>query len=131
MMNEPLEFIIHMTPVPKGRPRFANGIVYTPQETVLFESAFRAFSRKYKPYEPLIGPLDIDLEFHFVKPKSSKRIHHTVRPDIDNLQKAVTDAMNNLFYKDDAQIIRVRATKFYSEKEFIRIVIKEFSEASK
>ncbi len=127
----PLEFTVYLQPIGKGRPRFGNGVVFTPPETQLFESAFRAMARKYRPPSPLEIPIDLDLEFHFLKPRSSKRKHHSVRPDIDNLMKAVCDAGNKMFWNDDAQIVRVRATKFYSEKEYIRVVIKEFNGESK
>lgn len=127
-MTEPLEFVVFMTPIGKGRPRFGNGHVYTPQETVMFESAFRAMSRKYKPIEPISVPIDLEIEFNFIKPRTTKRKFHSVKPDIDNLIKAVCDSCNKVFFIDDSQIVRVRATKFYSEKECIRVVIKEFSE---
>ncbi len=130
-MIEPLEFVVHIQPIGKGRPRFGNGHVYTPQETVMFESAFTAMSRKYKPIHPLAIPIALELEFHFIKPRTSKRKFHSVKPDCDNLIKSAIDSMNKHFFNDDAQIVKITATKFYSEKEFIRVVIKEFSEEAK
>lgn len=128
LMIDPLEFKVSMVPIPKGRPRFGNGRTYTPQETVMFESAFKALSRKYKPLEPLKCPIALTLEFHFQRPKTSKRQFHTVKPDNDNLIKSVTDSMNEIFWIDDAQVVRVIATKFYSEQPFIRVLIQEFTE---
>jgi Holliday junction resolvase RusA-like endonuclease len=125
-MNLPLSFSVPITPVAKGRPRFGHGHVFTPPETILFEQAFVAMSRKFKPAEPLECPLDVDIRFHFIRPVSSKRIFHTVKPDNDNLIKAVCDSMNNIFWRDDAQIVRVTATKFYSDKSRIDIEIKEW-----
>jgi len=44
-------------------------------------------------------------------------------PDTDNIIKIVADALNGVAYRDDAQIVRVEASKFYGEKPrlFIRI----------
>lgn len=125
---DPIEFKVEMVPVAKGRPRFGNGHTYTPRETTLFESAFRAKSRKYRPLDPLKEALHLILEFHFMRPQTSKRKFHIVKPDNDNLIKSVTDSMNKIFFIDDAQIVRVEATKYYSEQPFIRVLIKEFTE---
>lgn len=131
----PIEFKVHLVPVAKGRPRFGSRFgrvrIFTPEETRLFERAFTALARKHAPKEPLDIPLDIDLEFHFLRPASSKRKFHTVKPDGDNLLKSISDALNKLFYVDDAQIVRSRVTKFYSDQFFIRVLIREFTEESR
>lgn len=126
----PIEFCIPIRPIAKGRPRFGNGRIYTPTETVLFESALVALSRKYKPLDPLEMPLDVDIECHFIKPRTSKKLFHVVKPDATNLVKSIEDAFNKVFWVDDSQIVRLRVTKYYSEKEHIRVLIKEFSEES-
>ena len=42
------------------------------------------------------------------------KLHHMVKPDVDNLQKFILDCMTGIIYKDDAQIIKITATKVYS-----------------
>jgi Holliday junction resolvase RusA-like endonuclease len=41
----------------------------------------------------------------------------TSRPDIDNLYKSVTDAMNGIVYCDDSQITRALMRKQYNEND--------------
>lgn len=41
----------------------------------------------------------------------------TSRPDIDNLYKAVTDALNGIVYRDDSQITRAIMRKQYAETD--------------
>ena len=37
----------------------------------------------------------------------------TSKPDIDNLAKFVADSFNTHFYKDDSQIVELKAEKYY------------------
>jgi len=72
---------------------------------------------------PLEGALCVDMEFHFVKPKSAKREYHTVKPDVDNVVKAVLDNGNGILWEDDRQIVRITASKCYANvaKTIIKI----------
>ena len=64
--------------------------------------------------------------FYFNRPKSHYRTgkfsyllkddvpnYHPKTPDIDNLAKFVADSLQPNFYKDDAQIIELKAEKHY------------------
>jgi Holliday junction resolvase RusA-like endonuclease len=64
---------------------------------------------------PMSGPLQVDMEFYFVKPKSAKRTHHTVKPDVDNVVKAVLDNGNGIIWEDDRQIVKITASKCYAD----------------
>jgi len=39
---------------------------------------------------------------------------HLTKPDEDNVNKAVKDALNGLIYKDDAQVVDFRVVKRYA-----------------
>ena len=63
-------------------------------------------------------PIVVDLVFVFVRPKSKTRKRSANlrywrdgTPDIDNLSKAVLDALNEFAWVDDAQIVKFSATK--------------------
>ncbi|WP_219710402.1 RusA family crossover junction endodeoxyribonuclease, partial [Clostridioides difficile] len=52
------------------------------------------------------------------KVKEQKRnnvLRPSKKPDIDNVVKIVADALNEIAYKDDTQIVEVVASKYYSE----------------
>jgi Holliday junction resolvase RusA-like endonuclease len=68
-------------------------------------------------HELFKGPLKMELVFYMLKPKSYPKsvVHHTKKPDIDNLAKAVSDGLNGIFYKDDSQIVDLRIRKMYCE----------------
>ena len=68
-------------------------------------------------WEPYDGPLHVDVEFMFARPKSvpaSKRAHPSVRPDLDKLQRALGDMLTiSGIITDDARITRWTAAKRY------------------
>ncbi len=54
--------------------------------------------------------------------------YHTSKPDIDNLFKGVTDALNGIIWEDDSQICEVgRQAKIYGHEPRIEIEIEEAS----
>ncbi len=116
-----ISFFVPGTPVAKGRPRaykMHNGHIgtYTPDKTVDWERKVRSYAYDVKPATPLDGPLTVCIEFTLLKPKSvsKKRQFPSVKPDLDNLEKAVLDAMNGLIYTDDALICRKYGAKWYT-----------------
>jgi crossover junction endodeoxyribonuclease RusA len=121
-----ISFRIEMKPEPKGRPRMntKTARTYTPAKTRHYEQEFRRQARPHRPKVPLGGRLYLKLEFHLPRPKRCKRLHPTVKPDLDNLIKSVMDPMSPLklkrtlleqgFWKDDAQITELKARKVYA-----------------
>lgn len=44
-----------------------------------------------------------------------KKIRPIKRPDLDNVLKAVSDALNKIAYKDDSQIVGAVLRKYYGD----------------
>jgi len=66
---------------------------------------------------PLEGPLSVNLVFVLPRPKSRRKdVHHTVKPDLDNLIKWILDVANGILWEDDKQITSVGSTKIYGEQ---------------
>lgn len=87
-----------IAPIPKGRPRFGNGITYTDPKTRKYEEAARKFFKEAygTGYAPMDGPIAVEYEFVMPRPKSIPIIRwfcHS-KPDIDNLVKSFQDAMD-------------------------------------
>ena len=133
---------VSTVPIPKGRPRFhisrrVQLHTFTPDKTAAFENLialkYLEQSNSFK-FERDI-PLKVSLFFGMPIPMStskSKRnamlegiIQHTKKPDVDNLVKAVLDALNDVAWEDDSQIVRVMAEKEYSEDPYVYIRITE------
>lgn len=119
-------FQVPIAPVPKGRPRFWNGRVLTDRKTRAFEKAFAKAASAFRPAAPLKGALEIAMVFTIEKPKTVRRPFPSVRPDVDNYVKAVSDALK-AFWVDDGQIVDLNAIKEYGERPGITVRIQEKS----
>ena len=129
-------------PQPKLRPRFAivHGHVetYTPAKTKVFEAYVAAYYKKMtEGYKFDQGtPLAVTILFAMPVPSSKTkktkkdmidgRIQHTVKPDLDNLSKALLDALNGVAWHDDSQIVQLNVQKIYSEQPHIFLSIHEY-----
>jgi Holliday junction resolvase RusA-like endonuclease len=68
--------------------------------------------------------LSVHLWFTFERPKTVKRKDHTVKPDIDKLIRSVFDSLTTSgLIAGDEQIIRVNASKSYSDSAGVKIDI--------
>ena len=113
-----ITFTLLGTPVPKGRPRFGNGRAYTPKRTKDYENALKALIKE----QNITGPIEVTINAVFPRPQRLKPkkypdglILHTKRPDLDNIVKAVLDALNKTL-QDDAQVCVIHAYKYYAER---------------
>ena len=138
-----ISFTYHGEAVGKGRPRVSrqgNFIhTYTPEKTRVFEEAIRytfmASTSEEMPVYKRETPLTATVLVGCAVPKSySKKkteaclkgdIAPTKKPDIDNILKAILDALNGYAYEDDVQIIKVKAEKKYTENPFVEVAIYE------
>jgi Holliday junction resolvase RusA-like endonuclease len=117
--------------LPKGQPRpraFSRGgraSVYDPGTADEWKLAVALAARPKQPLNPLDGPIGIALIFYLPRPQRllsknapAPRIAHVSKPDIDNLCKAVLDALtDDQWFGDDSQIARLDAQKFYASKD--------------
>lgn len=78
-----------------------------------------------KGYKPLHGPVLARFEFLMPIPtyraaeimrriEKGETVFHCVIPDDDNLVKFYGDALNKIAYRDDCQIAKIDAVKYYA-----------------
>jgi len=135
-----VHFEIEITPVAKGRPRYArrgNFVqTYTPTKTREYEDVIRENAKMAMGMsDPLETPLNVLLMFGMPIPSSTPKkalqgyldgsVKHIKKPDLDNLAKAVLDAMNGVVYLDDNQICRLTIEKNYDTVPKISISVRE------
>jgi Holliday junction resolvase RusA-like endonuclease len=138
---------VRTKPVPKARARvatrrFGNRVVahaYTPKTTADFEMTVRtAALRAMVGMEPLTGALFARVTCVLPIPASwpkRKRdaalagsMYHTSRPDLDNLKKAVFDAMNGVVFNDDSQVVSDAGEKRYGDEPRVDVFIQELDQ---
>lgn len=125
-----IEFTVYGDP--KGQPRpkaFARGgraAVYDPGTAEGWKSLIAIACKEYlETTEPLEGPLQLDIDYYFKRPKAHFRANgdlkdsapcwYSRKPDRDNLDKAVMDALTQLgIWKDDKQVVAGHTTKQYT-----------------
>ena len=113
-------------PKGQGRPRIGNRRAFKDRKDVLNEMKIReAFDRKYPDWKPVGEPVSVYIRAAYEAPKSwtkkqklllwfREHIWKTSTPDLDNICKSVLDAMSRAeLWKDDSQVIRLSAMKFY------------------
>lgn len=134
-----IELFIPCIPIPKGRPRFNRmGSSYTPARTRNYEKEICIYYSEHCSY-CFGNAIKIFLTFYMPIPKATSKkkrlkmlsgeIKHTVKTgDLDNLCKAVTDALNTVAYIDDSQITTIHAHKCYGETPGIMLKIVEDSD---
>lgn len=117
-------FVFKLKPVPKGRPRFSKyGGTYTPKETVEFENALKWQMKSQYRGKPIDLPIAVEIEFIFKSPKKPKNTYP--RGDVDNYCKGVLDAMNDILWCDDSQVVALSAFKRYGIED--KIILTLFS----
>jgi len=99
--------------IPRVYGKFAR--VVNPTKMEKYKDHVRNYAVLHRPPNLPTGAVILTLAFYLNKPKTAKRKHHTVRPDVTNLTKNIEDAMTGSMYKDDSQIIYVNTGKFYAE----------------
>ena len=117
--------IIPGQPVAKGRPRFSrNGHAHTPRKTALWADRASIIMRDVCGTAMMDGPLKLEVIAVFQRPKNryrkrdpDGRYWHTVKPDKDNVEKSVSDALQKAgVVRDDSCICTGPTSKFYAAK---------------
>ena len=120
-----IKFIVEQDPIAQPRPkarRIGPGIqIYTPNSGPigLYKAAIReAFGQAVgEGFVPLEGPLRLSVYFVMERPQSRMKedSRHIVKPDLDNLVKAVMDALNHVAWGDDSQICELEVRKRWAD----------------
>lgn len=138
----PIVFEIPGEPIGKARPRVVDGHAYTPSRTKAYEQAVRlAYKQATKDLpegERFLGTdvqLSIQIAAFYQMPKKVNRQMKAAmlrweerprkKPDLDNVLKIVSDALNGLAYHDDSQIVHMDASKYWALTPCVWVTISE------
>jgi len=140
---------VHGTPVPKGRARarIAKGrngkqfiSHYTPKKTAEWENRAKMVAKlEMGPRKPITRPVALHLSVYIAPPGGwpewkkeaaiAGDIRPTSKPDLDNVEKAVKDALNGIVYVDDSQVVQTTQAKHYALAPGIAVKIVPLPEA--
>jgi len=135
-----VSFTVPGVPVSKQRPKFSRQgkfiRTYTPEQTVNYENLVKmAYCKDDEPIK-LNGAIKATIKAYFPIPKSASKKKHaqmalntikpvTVSKDTDNVCKAILDALNDIAYDDDRQIVELHAYKLYSDMPRAEVELEE------
>lgn len=129
-------FTVPGEPQGKGRPRIgrvgAHARMFTPAKTAAYEGLVAlAAQTAMGPASPFPGPLAVEIDaVHTVPASWSKKRrsealaglqHPVVKPDIDNIAKAIADGGNGVAWVDDRQIVRLVVSRRYGETPGVHV----------
>jgi Holliday junction resolvase RusA-like endonuclease len=102
---------------PRPQPRSRKGKYgnfYNPKTADSWKEAIQiSFLTNRKPR--IIGPVYLKIHFFFHKKGICGERPHTVKPDKDNLEKAVMDALTGIqIWKDDCQVYGGNTEKYWT-----------------
>ncbi|ALN97944.1 putative holliday junction resolvase [Bacillus phage vB_BpuM-BpSp] len=90
----------------------------------------------YENFKPAEGEIELFIDIYLDPPKTSfsnkqkvyaiikKILKPLAKPDLDNTAKTIMDSFNEIFWKDDNQVIDLRIKKQFSIKRETKIKIK-------
>lgn len=107
--NPRISFSLPCDPIPLARPRFTHGRAYLPKRSRDYRELLQAAAKETMQnlgIAPLTGELSCEFEF-YRKFKTACRNFG----DLDNHIKASLDALQGIIFADDAQVVKVIASK--------------------
>lgn len=118
----------------QGRPRFAGRRAYKARIDADYErSILAAYRQAAGDLEPHAGGVAVEIEVHRRLPKSApksvKQEPDLHKPDVDNVAKAVLDALNGVAWLDDCQVLDLHVVKHPRKPETaerLEVVITRF-----
>lgn len=144
-MPRTVKFTVAGDPVAKGRPRAsrtATGVrMRTPKKTALYERHVKAAAivamAASKPFAcpvRLLVSIVVPIPTSWSKVRKEKaragEICATKKPDADNVLKAIKDAMNDVLYADDAQVVEISLIKVYGDDPRVEVAASEIAKES-
>ncbi len=137
-----ISFFVPGKPVPQGSKRWVGRMIEAnanllPWRATVTEYARRAMTERSEGAFPITGPIYVTMRFSFQRPKAhygtgknagrlkdnAPHLHPSV-PDLDKLIRAVNDGITDSgMWQDDAQVVTLYATKFYSEQPGVTVEV--------
>lgn len=141
-----IRFHVPGTPRPKGSKRHVGRGVMVESSKHLPEWRSRVAlaaqaARRTRSGAPIPhgAAIRVDMTFTFLRPKghygtgrnagtvkASAPTHHTVKPDIDKLERAILDALTGVLWEDDSQVIAVTKHKRYGTDAGVTVTVTPF-----
>lgn len=114
-------------PQAQQRPRFNCKVRRAYQPEPEFKACVVAEAVKRRPPRPLEGAVGAKLTYCYRRPACRMyEIYKTTKPDLDNLEKPVFDALKRAgWIKDDANIVHTEVKKIWADFDGLKLEMKQ------
>lgn len=141
-MFAPIRFFVPGHPACAGSKKYVHiggriKLIDDCSRNKVWRQAVRREANKAYPFDLLIEPVVLGLEFTFIRPKGhffrrksgvvlrpDAPLYPDVAPDLTKLVRAVEDALTGVIWRDDCRVVGQSNLKVYGEVQGARIVIK-------
>ena len=139
-MSAAIRFMVPGKPVGKGRPRIGkvgrHARMFTPEKTVSYEGLVGWTAAQAMVGRAMVlGPVQVNLSIAMDVPASWSKVKQaralegrefpTTKPDMDNVIKAIFDALNGVVWKDDVQVVALSTSKTYGAAPGVTVEVWE------
>ena len=126
MIPKGLMFIFEIfgEPQVQKQTQWGKGRAYDPSKK--YKESIQWQIKPYAPEKPILGPVQVTVTFYLPIPKSTSSVkrrqmlNHVIlpdkRPDASNLYYIIENAMKEIVYVDDSQVVNLNVSKFYGEE---------------
>jgi len=139
-----IEFFVPGKPAPSGSKKGfynkkLNRVLIVPDNkyTKPWMDSVRCFAMQAYQGPLLVGPIELDLTFQFLRPKGhygqgrnagklkpSAPKYPAVMPDRTKIMRSTEDALTGIIWRNDSQVVKGQASKVYAQKQGAIIVIR-------
>jgi Holliday junction resolvase RusA-like endonuclease len=136
-MSQRIAFTVPAVPVaqPRARATTINGMarMYEAKKSHPihdYKASVRMAAAAAYQGPPLPGPLSMSIVCVFSCKTKKARKAKATKPDCDNLAKSTCDALNELLFDDDGQIVKLSVEKWHGaghEQPHVDVVIEELA----
>jgi len=125
----------YINPVPASRPRVTRWSTYFPKRYTEFKKTMEVATGN-TPFIPFENSIYAQFDFFVGMPKSWSKKKKNLKigtycdnnSDIDNYCKAIMDSLNGVYYKDDKQIVMIKARMFWTSTPRIECELTKLEE---
>ena len=122
-----ISFSVEGTPIQQGSMKFIRPgvMIHSRAEDLALWRNNISHAAQAAGCQPITDPISITMKFRIKRPKSVKRPYPTVAPDLDKYIRAVNDGLTGVAFADDAQVVKIIASKEYADTPGVDIEISD------